>query len=168
VRVEINGVRLRYRGTIDRVEEGVDERLESARFAAAVAYGTSNSSLPAGGGRAGWDDGVVLKVPLLAHALAAIRPDRTVARSEYRVIRSADVKHRLQLHSVAKKTHELREDAEAKERYEAALSHVARHLRALRAGSLPARPAASCGCSPYCVAWDLCRVRGGPQKKGWS
>jgi ATP-dependent helicase/nuclease subunit B len=166
VTLEVEGVRFRFRGSIDRVEEGIDERVESTGFLAAVDYKTSKYSVPGAGEPEAWDDAVVLQVPLYAYALERLRPGRRIARVEYRSLRPGEVHHALQLYGVSRDG-ELVENEAARQRMADALTAVATHVKAARGGEFPARPAPSCGCSPFCVAWDVCRVRGGPEKKGW-
>ncbi len=161
--LETGGVRFRFRGWIDRVEEGIDERVDASPFLAAVDYKTSRYSAPAGGDDAGWDDDVVLQVPLYAHALRRLRPDRRVARVEYRAIRQRQTVHSLELVQV--EGDRLVENEEAARRMERALASVGEHVRAAREGVFPARPAPSCKCPPFCHAWDICRVAGGPETK---
>lgn len=153
------GLRLRYRGIIDRIEVGVDPRAPG-NWVAAVDYKTSKYSAPAAGNREGWCDGVVLQVPLYAHALTQLRPGARVARVEYRAIKHAERVHLLSLARVRRAGVE--NDSEALTRMEAALDAAAHHVMGVRAGRFPARPAPSCGCPPFCHGWDVCRVGGGP------
>lgn len=162
VLLERDGVRVRLRGTIDRVEVGIDERQPCDHLVSAVDYKSSRYSAPGGGKKEAWDDAVVLQVPLYAHALLALRPGSEVARTEYRAVRQRDVVHPLRLYRIEKKTDRLVRDEEAAQRLEGALDAVARHVRAARDGVYPASPAASCKCPDFCHAWDICRVRGGP------
>jgi ATP-dependent helicase/nuclease subunit B len=85
--LERGGVRFRFRGSVDRVEVGVDERFESGTFVAAVDYKTTKYAAPGGGDSKAWDDDVVLQVPLYAYALMQAEPGRTIARVEYRAIK---------------------------------------------------------------------------------
>ena len=157
-----HGVRFRFRGSIDRVEIGVDERIKSPEtFLAAVDYKTTKSSAPGAGQPGAWDEGVVLQVPLYAHALAQLEPGHTVCRVEYQALKNCEAVHRLELHQVNKKTEiRFQNDADLA-RMEQALDHVVQHVRDVRAGKFPADPADSCGCPPFCHAWDICRVAGG-------
>jgi RecB family exonuclease len=157
--LERGGVVFLFRGSIDRVEVGADERSDSA-WVAAVDYKTTKYSAPGAGKKEAWDDGVVLQIPLYAHALAVLRPGTAVARVEYRAIKTAERVHNLSLVRVKKAGVEA--DADARAKMEQALSAVARHVVRIRAGEFPARPAASCNCPPFCHAWDICRVKGGP------
>ena len=164
----LDGVHIRLRGTIDRVEVGQDDRVPGTAFVAAVDYKTTTWSTPGGGDPAAWSDGVVLQVPLYAHALTRLRPGTRVARVEYRAIRNRDRKHQLDLVYVKNERNgpffvepQLEQEAKLRD----ALSAVAAHVRRVRAGEFPARPAPSCMCPDFCHAWEICRVRGGPQKK---
>ena len=161
------GVKFRFRGSIDRVESGVDERAPTSRFLAAVDYKTSAYAAPGGGCRdrdQPWTDGVVLQVPLYAYALTQLRPDDTVARVEYRAIRQRKTVHSLELYQVDRKTHEIIADAAAQTRLDAALDAVAGHVQRARRGEFPAAPAESCGCPDFCPSIEICRVPGGPRK----
>jgi hypothetical protein len=51
---------------------------------------------------------------------------------------------------------------EARERLEAALAAAGRVIASVRGAVLPASPARSAGCPPFCPAWDVCRIPGGP------
>ncbi len=164
VELDVAGVRLRFHGIVDRVERGVDERVDAAGFVAAVDYKTSKYSVPGAGKKAAWEDDVVLQVPLYAYALTRLRPGDRVARVEYRSIRQPEVLHSLQLAQVDPRTGRLEENDDAAARMRRALESVGRHVGAARAGAFPARPAPSCGCPPFCHAWDICRVAGGPRK----
>ena len=164
--IERAGVRFRLRGRMDRVEVGVDERLgeDAAVFRAAVDYKTSEASTPGGGSREAWDDGVVLQVPLYAHALERLEPGARVARVEYRALKTGKAVHSLELHRVSK-SGELEEQDDARAKYERALDAAAAHVQRVREGVFPAKPAESCGCPPFCHGWDICRVKGGPKRK---
>lgn len=163
--LEVAGVRVRFRGIVDRVERGVDQRVDASGFVAAVDYKSSRYSVPGGGDPKAWDDDVVLQVPLYAYALTRLRPGDRVARVEYRSIRQPAVLHSLQLAQVDPKTNRLVEHDDAAARMDRALESVGRHVSAARDGEFPARPAPSCGCPPFCHAWDICRVAGGPRTK---
>lgn len=158
-RVEREGAVLRYRGIIDRIEVGQDDRAPG-RYVAAVDYKTSKYSAPGGGAREAWSDGVVLQVPLYAHALAQLRPGCTVARVEYRAVKHAERLHLLNLVRVKRSGPE--DDPEAVSRMETSLAAAMRHAANVRCGVFPAAPAPSCHCPPFCHAWDICRVAGGP------
>lgn len=158
-----DGVSFRLRGTIDRIDHGMDERIAGAeRYIAAIDYKSSIYSTPAGGKSKAWDDGIVLQVPLYAAALARLRPDHIIARMEYRTLRSPKIVHQLSLHPV--KNGELQEAPDAQAKLDGALAAAGRLISELRAGALPARPAPSAGCSPYCPARDICRIPGGPRE----
>ncbi|MGH7629142.1 MAG: PD-(D/E)XK nuclease family protein, partial [Gemmatimonadales bacterium] len=159
VSLERERVTFRFRGTIDRVEVGADERAPGS-WVAAVDYKTTIYSCPGAGQPSAWDDGVVLQVPLYAWALSVLRPGAAVARVEYRAIKQAKRAHCLSLVRVGKGG--VTEGAEERARMDSALSAAARHVGRIRAGEFPAAPAPSCNCPPFCHAWDVCRVRGGP------
>jgi hypothetical protein len=163
--LERGGVRIRFRGTMDRVDVAVDDRINDNRFVAAVDYKSSLAAVPGGGADEAWDDGVALQVPLYAHALAALRAGARVARVQYRTLRPPQVAHSLELYKVDRKTKVLHEDAAGRARLESALDAAVMHVRAARDGTFPAAPKASCGCPPFCHAWDICRVKGGPRVK---
>lgn len=163
--LERRGGRLRYRGIIDRIEVGVDQRVPGS-WVAAVDYKTSRYAAPAAGDRAAWKDGAVLQAPLYAHALARLWPGARVARVEYRALKHARRLHVLNLVRVRKGRVE--DDPEALARMEAALDAAVRHAGAVRAGEFSARPAPSCGCPPFCHGRDICRVAGGPRTGGAS
>lgn len=155
------GVAFRLRGKVDRVDRGVDERVPGAeRYVAAIDYKSSIWSTPAAGDKQGWDDGIVLQVPLYAAALRALRPDDQLARMEYRTIRGAKPVHQLVLAPMRKD--ELQDAPEAEEKLARALDAAGAKIAQLRRGELPAAPTDSAGCSPYCPARDICRIPGGP------
>jgi ATP-dependent helicase/nuclease subunit B len=157
------GVKFRFRGSIDRVERGVDERIDNPeRYVAAVDYKTTIYSTPGSGKPGAWEDRVVLQVPLYAYALTQLYPESEVARVEYRALKSAESAHVLQTVGVDYKKGEAVEHDEAKAQLEAALDHVIDHVIDARGGSFPARPASTCGCPPFCAGIDICRVAGGP------
>jgi hypothetical protein len=111
-------------------------------------------------------DGVVLQVPLYAKALEKLEPGAVPARIEYRAIQQQEIVHALQLHSFVKKA--LCDDPEQSEKLDQALVDAAKVVRRARAADFPARYAASCKCPSFCPAWDVCRVKGGPQDPfGW-
>lgn len=160
VELRRGGIRFLFRGIVDRVEIGMDERAPG-EWVAAVDYKTTTYSTPGAGATAAWDDGVVLQVPLYAHALSELRPGTRVARVEYRAIKQAKRDHSLSLVKLSKKGG-LEEDSGAQAKMERALDAVSEHVIAVRGGQFPARPAPSCHCPPFCHAWDICRVAGGP------
>lgn len=160
------GVTFRLRGTIDRVDRGVDERIDDAdRYIAAIDYKSSIYATPASGKSAGWDDGVVLQVPLYVAALQHERPNDLVARLEYRTLRNPKSVHSLSLAPVRKG--EVVDAPDATEKLALALDAAGHRVAALRNGEFPAQPTASCGCSKYCPARDICRIPGGPRDVGW-
>jgi hypothetical protein len=165
--LERGGVAFRFRGRIDRVEVGADERVPSGAFLAAVDYKTSRYAAPGGGDAKAWSDGVVLQVPLYAYALTRLRPGSRVARVEYRAIKQREEVHSLQLVHVDRKAGALVEDEEAARLMESALDAVAEHVMAVRGGIFPAAPPESCGCPSFCHAWEICRVKGSPRTKEW-
>ncbi len=169
VSLEGDGVRFRLRGVIDRIDQGADDRLpDSARYVAAIDYKSSKYSTPAAGKSEGWTDGVVLQVPLYAKALETLYPEHTLARLEYRTLKKPESIHTLEFVKVATAgkgktaTKVAVDDPAAAEKLTEALAHAGRRVRQAREGALPANPAPSCGCSPYCVARDVCRIPGGP------
>lgn len=167
VTLDAGGVQVRFRGSIDRVERGMDDRIDGADgYVAAVDYKTSTNAIPGRGKPEAWLDGVVLQAPIYARVLEELYPGATVSRMEYRSIRGREVKHDLQLHQVSKLP-AVEESVEDNERMVAAMEAIAGHVAGVRAGSFPARPAPSCGCPSYCPAIDSCRVAGGPQRKEW-
>jgi ATP-dependent helicase/nuclease subunit B len=159
ISLERDGITFRFRGTMDRVEVGADDRAPGS-WVAAVDYKTTIYSCPGAGQPSAWDDGVVLQVPLYAWALSVLRPGAAVARVEYRAIKQARRAHCLSLVRVGRGG--VTDGAEERARMDGALSAVARHVSRIRAGEFPATPASSCNCPPFCHAWDVCRVRGGP------
>jgi hypothetical protein len=165
--LERGGVRFRYRGSIDRVEAGIDSDVPSERFLSALDYKSSRYAAPGGGSRdserQAWDDRVVLQVPLYAHALTALRPGAEVARVEYRELRKGEPVHRLELVQVKRRTHSLEAAPDARAKLDTALDAVAEHVLRIRAGAFPAAPAESCGCPPFCHALEICRVKDGPR-----
>ncbi len=167
LRIRAGGEMLRLRGTIDRVDVSCDDRVAAADCVAAIDYKTTKWSTPGSGEGLAWSDGVVLQVPLYAEALLQLRPGSRVARVAYRAIRSRDLVHKLDLLEVkGSRGHlELTRNTEGEQKLERALDAVAQHVRAARAGEFPADPAPSCKCPTFCHAWEICRVRGGPQAK---
>jgi len=157
------GVTVRYQGWIDRVEVGMDDPPGGARHVAAVDYKSSESSTPGHGNKKAWEQGVVLQVPLYAHAIAA-EDGAEVARVEYRALNRFKSVHALRLVAVNPKTGKTSRDAGELEKFEASLDAVVRHVLRARAGEFPADPPPACGCPSYCHARDLCRVAGGPRE----
>jgi len=166
VALQRGGIQIRYRGTADRMERGVDDRFPSTQFIAAVDYKRTVFSTPGAGKPQAWNDGVVLQVPLYLHALTTANPDDQAVRVEYRALRSPRVVHCLNLFTVDKDTHDVMEDTGAQARLDAALDAAVLHVRGARDGCFPAAPASSCGCPPFCHAWDICRVKDGPKQSG--
>lgn len=169
VKLKGDGIAFLVRGIIDRIDVGVDERIEGAsQFIAAIDYKSTVYATPAAGNKAGWEDGVVLQVPLYAKVLQTLRPEATLARLEYRTLNTPAIVHQLQFVKIErdsrKKTIAIVTDPEAHRKLDAALMAAGRRVRQARDGRFPAAPAPSCGCSPYCVARDICRIPGGPQE----
>jgi ATP-dependent helicase/DNAse subunit B len=161
---ERDGVKIRYRGSIDRVDVCVDERAPNARFIAAIDYKTTEYSTPGGGKAPAWDDGVVIQVPLYAHALEALRPGWEIARVEYEALKSPRSVHPLELYTIDKKTHTVDKNEEAADKMQAALDKAIAHVRQIRDGEFPAEPPGSCNCPPWCHGRDICRIHGGPRE----
>jgi hypothetical protein len=90
-----------------------------------------------------------------------------VARVEYRSIRQRESAHTLELVEIKKPktTPTLADDPEAEAKMEGALVAAADYVAKVREGQYPARYVDSCKCPSFCAAWDICRVRGGPQSK---
>ncbi len=164
--LERDGVRFVYRGAVDRVEVGVDDRVpDAATFVAAIDYKTSQAAAPGGGENQAWDDGVVLQLPLYAHALEQLVSGARVARIEYRALMQQRQVHTLELHQVDRKTSLRYPNTEDQAKLERALEKVPGFVRRIRQGAFPVKPAPSCKCPRFCHAWDICRVAGGPQLK---
>jgi ATP-dependent helicase/nuclease subunit B len=161
--LERGGIAVRLRGIIDRIETGVDERGDTGHLIAAVDYKTSKGSTPGGGVGGAWADDVVLQVPLYAWALTRLRPGSAVARTEYRAIRQGVAVHTLNVHRIDPKSGGVFEDEAELAKLERALDAVGEHVARARLGLHPAQPARSCGCPPFCHAWEICRVAGGPR-----
>jgi hypothetical protein len=160
-------IRIKFRGFVDRVEIGMDDRFDDAGIVAAVDYKTTVWSCPGAGKGAAWDDGVVLQVPLYAYALAVTRPGARAVRVEYRALKNPKAVHSLELYKFDKGSRRAVEDPEGDEKLETALDAVANHVRTARSGEFPVRPAKSCGCPPFCHAIEICRVPGGPKTTSW-
>jgi len=166
--LERNGVTLRYRGRIDRVEVGADDRVEgSQHLVAAVDYKSSKGSTPGGGQPKAWDDGVVLQIPLYAHALTQLRPGSEVARVEYRALRKPGAVHNLELVRVDRNARALRGQHDAAEKMAAALDRAVEHVKAVRRGEFPVNPPPTCNCPDWCHGFEICRVPGGPRRNPW-
>lgn len=160
---ERDGVRIRYRGSIDRVDVTVDERVKNRRFVGAIDYKSTIYSTPGSGKPGAWADGVVLQVSLYAQALTMLRPDAEIARVEYQALKKPQQVHSLELYTIDKKTSVVTEDDEAAEKWNGALDHAIAHVKSIRAGRFPAEPPSSCNCPPWCHGRDICRVKGGPR-----
>ncbi|MDB4909074.1 MAG: hypothetical protein JWO05_3858 [Gemmatimonadetes bacterium] len=158
-----DGVTLRYRGTIDRVEVSVDDRLPGVPFIGALDYKTSKYATPGGGEAKAWADGVVLQVPLYAYALSQLRPDHEVVRVGYASLKRPASIHQLELYQFDRKTGEADPDDKAQEKWKDALNAAVMQLKRARAGEFPADPPPSCHCPPWCHGRDVCRVKGGPR-----
>ncbi len=160
------------RGSVDRVDRGVDARVPgAAQYFAAVDYKTTLSSTPGAGSKKAWNDGVVLQVPLYAAVLRRQFPDLQLSHMEYRTLRTPKVVHQLKfvnMKNAANKPSTLEINATAEEQLTEALNAAARRVTMARSGELPTNPTPSCGCSPYCPARDVCRVPGGPVDTGWA
>jgi ATP-dependent helicase/nuclease subunit B len=169
LRFERGGVAITLRGSIDRVEVGCDERVDGARYVAAVDYKSSEYAAPGFGKNDAWDDDLVLQVPLYAWALTRLRPRAVVSRTEYRALRNRKAVLELQMVQVKGRANakEIVEVEEEVEKLDRALDVVVRCVRELRAGQYPTRPTPTGGCSSFCPSWDICRVKGGPVDK-WS
>ncbi len=172
VRLSAGGTSFLLRGSVDRVDRGVDDRVAGAsQYIAAVDYKTSVSSTPGAGNKKAWHDGVVLQVPLYAAVLRLQYPDSLLAHMEYRTLRTPKVVHQLKfvnIRNAAKKLSTLEINPTAEEQLDAAMNAAARRIEMVRNGELPTNPTLSCGCSPYCPARDVCRVPGGPVDTGWK
>ena len=158
---EQDGVRIRYRGSVDRVEvsEGVDDRFGDARFVAAVDYKTTKYATPGGGDKKAWDEGVVLQIPLYAHALSKLYGDHEVARVEYLSLTRPEAVHQLQPYIFDRKAGHPDSDDAAQDQWQASLSHAIAHVKRARAGEFPAAPPSTCGCPSWCHGIDICRVK---------
>ncbi len=163
--LERGGVRFKFRGSVDRIEQGIDDRFDSGRFIAAVDYKTTKGSVPGGGHKEAWTEGVVLQVPLYAYALAQTLPGTVTARVEYRALKKPEAVHALELYRYDKKSGTVQLNEEAHEQMEAALDRVALHVLQVRRGEFPAAPPASCGCPPFCHALEICRIPGGARTR---
>lgn len=167
VTLEGDGVTFRLRGMVDRIDQGVDDRIpDAARYLAAIDYKSSRGSTPGAGNSRAWDDGIVLQVPLYAKALQQEFTEQRVVRMEYRTLAAKPERlHVLSLAPVEKGSlAEGEATEEAQQTLDAALDAAGRRVRAARSGMLPAAPAPSAGCSPYCPARDICRIPGGPRE----
>ncbi len=172
VPITADDTRFLLRGSVDRVDRGVDTRVPgAAQYFAAVDYKTTVSSTPGAGNKRAWNDGVVLQVPLYAEVLRRQFPELQLSHMEYRTLRTPKPVHQLKFVNVkntAKKPSTLEINATAEEQLTEALNAAARRVKMVRGGELPTNPTPSCGCSPYCPARDVCRVPGGPVDAGWT
>ncbi|HEX6106993.1 MAG TPA: PD-(D/E)XK nuclease family protein [Gemmatimonadales bacterium] len=167
IEFERDGVRIRFRGFVDRVEVGVDDRFDASGYVAAVDYKTTVYSCPGAGKGAAWVDGVVLQVPLYAYALASKMAGCRAIRVEYRALKKPQAVHSLELFTFDQSLGGARLDPKAQAKLDAALDAVVNHVRAARSGAFPVRPAPSCKCPGFCHALEICRVPGGPDTGGW-
>jgi hypothetical protein len=161
---ERDGVRIRYRGSIDRVDVSVDTRAPKRKFIGALDYKSTRYSTPGGGDKGAWADGVVLQVSLYAHALTKLRPDTEIARVEYQALKKPEQVQSLELYTIDKKTSVVSADSEARAKWEGALDHAIAHVKSIRGGRFPAQPPESCKCPPWCHGRDICRIAGGPRE----
>ncbi len=172
VRLSAAGTSFLLRGSVDRVDRGMDDRVAgAAQYIAAVDYKTSVASTPGAGNKKAWNDGVVLQVPLYAAVLRQQFPDSLLAHLEYRTLRTPKVVHQLKFVNVrnaAKKPSSLETNPTAEDQLTDAMNAAARRITMVRGGELPTNPTPSCGCSPYCPARDVCRIPGGPVETGWK
>lgn len=162
-----NGVTFKLRGMVDRIDQGVDDRIPDAqKYLAAIDYKSSVGSTPGGGNKRAWDEGIVLQVPLYAKALQRDFPDQLVVRMEYRTLAAKPERvHALSLAPVEKGVLAKGDAADAAQRQlDAAVDAAGQRVRAARGGTLPAAPTLTAGCSPYCPARDICRIPGGPRE----
>lgn len=161
--LDVLGLPLRVRGTMDRVEVGVDARTPDAeRFRVVVDYKTTAGSVPGGGKRTAYDDGIVIQLPLYGLVLRALEPEAQVARLEYRALSTGDEKLGLRLAQFDSKGQAL-EPGPHGETYAKALMAIRRAAERALTGDFRVAPAPTAGCSPYCSARDTCRIPGGPR-----
>jgi len=165
IRFERNGVRITFRGFVDRVEIGMDDRFDATKFVAAVDYKTTKYSCPGQGDKKAWNDNVVLQVPLYVHALTVRHPELVPVRVEYRALKKPEAVHTLELFTSERNG--AKPDPEARQKLDRALDAVVAHVRSARSGEFPVRPAPSCKCPKFCHALEICRVPGGPDTGGW-
>ena len=96
----------------------MDDRFPSDSLVAAVDYKTTVYSCPGAGKGAAWTDGIVLQVPLYAHALATRFPGARTVRVEYRALKTPKAVHSLELFTFDKASRRAVEDAEGEEKLE--------------------------------------------------
>ncbi len=162
--LERGGIRFRFRGQVDRVELGIDERVEAGGLLAAVDYKTTKYGVPgAFDEKQAWEDGVVLQVPLYAYALTQLHPGARAARVEYRAIKDRRSVHALQPWQVDPKISRIVSHADDQAKLERALDAVVAHVHRAASGAFPPEPPPSCGCPRFCHAFDICRISGGPR-----
>jgi hypothetical protein len=160
--IEAGGETLRVRGSIDRLEQSLEADAGGSRYLAAVDYKTTKYSTPGGGDKEAWDDDVVVQVPLYAIVARKLKPGSKIARVEYQAIKGCCRVHTLQLVQLDR-SGVLAPDSEAQAKLDRAIEAIGEHVREARKGSFQAEPAESCGCPDFCVAIDICRVKGGPK-----
>ena len=173
ITVTVGDTSFRLRGSVDRVDRCVDDRFPDAgNFIAAIDYKSSRYATPGGGEKKAWKDGVVLQIPLYAAVLQQLYPEARLSHIEYRTLRSPAVVHQLKFVKVSaekgKKGKSVTTQEGSEVEMELALQSAARKVELARAAMLPTMPTASCGCSPYCAARDVCRIPGGPVSTGFT
>jgi hypothetical protein len=151
---------------MDRVEVGVDDRLDDAAAWYVVAdYKSSVGSVPGGGNSAAFADGIVQQLPIYGRVLPTLFAGAQIARLEYRVLSTAETKLPIKLAEFdAERASALTSD-DAHAVLDEALHHIRRTVERARTGDFAVRPAPSAGCPPYCVSRDICRVPGGPRER---
>jgi len=168
----VDGLSFFVRGSIDRIEVSVDERLgdEAASWRAVVDYKTTKSAVPGAGAKEAFVDGIVMQAPLYAAALGVLEPAARIARIEYRALQTAEIVMPIKLLEIDEKKGKApipRHNADQAAVLAAQLAAVRRTVIQARDGRFPASPAPSEGCPSWCVAIDICRVPGGPQTDSW-
>ncbi|MBK5186674.1 MAG: PD-(D/E)XK nuclease family protein [Gemmatimonadaceae bacterium] len=159
---ERDGVRIRYRGSIDRVELSVDDRVGEAQFIVAADYKTTVGSTPGGGKASAWADGVVLQIPLYALALSRLHPDAHLARAGYLALKTPRPVLQLDLVNIDKRSSEAAPVPNGDDKWQQALDFAVAHVKRARNGEFPAAPPGKCTCPPWCHGRDICRIPGGP------
>jgi ATP-dependent helicase/DNAse subunit B len=159
---EHDGVRIRYRGSIDRVEVSNDDRVDGVSYLVVADYKSSESSTPGGGRKAAWQEGVVLQVPLYAHALMKLRPTSELARAGYLTLKKPWTAHVLELVEIDRKSGEVLPQPDVESQWTAALHAAIDHVKRARSGAFPANPPGECTCPSWCHGRDICRIPGGP------
>jgi len=159
---EHDGVRIRYRGSIDRVEVSVDERADGVDYIVAADYKSSKSATPGAGRNAAWEEGVVLQVPLYAYALSQLRHTAEIARAGYLTLKNPEPAQTLDLVKFDKKLQEVSPQPGEQDKWAAALHAAIDHVKRARLGDFPAGPPGECTCPPWCHGRDICRIPGGP------